>query len=134
MIWDISDLYPTKIVLSVDTFLTEIRLFQSLYHQEGNLKVRLLIKNMYQIVPNAFFTLTLGCRVQYLSGRAGALLDAISFHHNCNVGKIIQYFCNASFSQLVFVMLFRIQLKYTFLQHLIQYTFSNHKHTLIIKP
>ena len=24
-----------------------------------------------------------GCVVQYLSGRSGGLLDAISFHHNC---------------------------------------------------
>ena len=117
MIWDISDLYPTKIVLSVDTFLTEIRLFQSLYHQEGNLKVRLLIKNTYHIVPNAFFTLDLACRVQYLSGDlsgAGDFLNAISFYHKCNVGKIIQYFCNVSFSKPVFVMLFRIQLKYLY--------------------
>jgi hypothetical protein len=41
----------------------------------------------------------------------------------CNGGKIVQYFCNASFSQPVFVMLLRIQSKYAFLQHLIQYTF-----------
>ena len=33
VIWDIIYLYPTKIVLSVDTFLTEIRLFQSLSHR-----------------------------------------------------------------------------------------------------
>ena len=25
-----------------------------------------------------------GCSVQYISGRAGSLLDAISFHHNCS--------------------------------------------------
>ena len=76
--------------------LTEFRLFKSTYHQEGNLKVQL------------FITLTLGCRVQYISGRAGGLLDAISFHHNCKIAasKIIQYFCNVSFSQPVFVMLF----------------------------
>ena len=29
------------------------------------------------------FNSTLGCSVQYLSGRAGDISDAISFHHNC---------------------------------------------------
>ena len=45
-----------KIVFSVD-ILTDIVLFQSLNHQEGNLKVRLLIKGSYYIVPNPSITL-----------------------------------------------------------------------------
>ena len=37
--------------------LTEIRLFQSLNHQKGNLKVWPLIKSDYYIVPNPSITL-----------------------------------------------------------------------------
>ena len=45
--WRLSDLY----ILFLSILSTEIRLFQSLHHQDGNLKVRLLIKTCYYIVP-----------------------------------------------------------------------------------
>ena len=44
---------------------TEIILFQSLNNREGNLKVRLLIKSSYYIVPNPSTTLILGMSPLY---------------------------------------------------------------------